>query len=86
MRKYKMACNDINLALLLIRSTPVGLGLPSSTTLFNRPILGLMPRVCRMLINYYSYEDNHDTLKSRHYQLIMNNDTCEESLIIPVWS
>ena len=39
---------DINLAMLQMRSTPVGAGLPSpATLLFNRPIRDLLPKMNR---------------------------------------
>ena len=46
------ANNDVNLALLEIRSTPMVEGLPSPSTLvFNRPIRGPLPQMHREPIN-----------------------------------
>ena len=40
--------NDMNLALLQIISMPIDTGLPSpATLLFNRPIIGLLPKMNR---------------------------------------
>ena len=76
MKKYLGTNNDVNLALLHIRSTPVGPGLPSPTTLLhNRPIRGLMPRAYRMPNNYDYNEDNLNTLKAHQDMLRKNNVT-----------
>ena len=46
MKKCMEVNNDIDPTLLKIRSAPVGLGLPSPTTLvLNRVIKGLIPRI-----------------------------------------
>ena len=58
-------CNntDTNPALLQIRSTPVGLGLASlSTVVFNQPLRGLMLRINRSPIKHDKDEENHDTI------------------------
>ena len=58
------ANNDIYLALLEIRSTPVGMELPSPVTLlFNRAINVIMVRLKGMSINCDCDKDNHNTLK-----------------------
>ena len=45
-KKCKEINNDVHFALLQIRSTPVGIGLPSpAMMLFNRPISALLPQI-----------------------------------------
>ena len=59
------ANNDMNLALLQIRSTSVGPGLSrTATLLFNRPIRSLMQRVGRRPINHDYDKDNLSTQKA----------------------
>ena len=51
--------DDVSLALLQMRSTPIGAGLPSpATLLFNRPIKGLLPQITRELFNING-DDKH---------------------------
>ena len=62
-KKCTEANNDIHLSLLQIRLTPVGIVLPSPTTLlFNMPISGIVPGVSRMPVSGDYDEDNHNTL------------------------
>ena len=47
--------NNVNLALLQVRSMPIDAGLPSlAMQLFNRPISGLSPQMNREPINIYN--------------------------------
>ena len=64
MKKCFYTNQDVNLALLQMRSTPVRNGLPSpATVLFNRPIRELSPMINRMLM-LYDYDDEHyDAMK-----------------------
>ena len=54
-KSYNGKCpdtNDVNLALLQIRSTPITIGLPNpAILLLNRPIRGLLPKMSREPIN-----------------------------------
>ena len=70
--------NDINLALLLMRSMPRIPGLPSlATPILNRPIRGLN----RTPINYGHDEDNQNTM-----QMHQGIYTFKELSLIPVGS
>ena len=56
--------NDVNLASLQIRSTPVDAGIPSpATLLFNRPIRSLLPQMNREPINIKNYNAYYEALK-----------------------
>ena len=62
---------DIHVALLQIRSTPLEPGLVRlATLLFNNPIQGIMPIINRLLIN----SDNDD----EHYESLVNIQTKDD--------
>ena len=58
--------SDPHIALFWIRSTPLGLGLPSPTTLlFNHPIRGIMPIINRPLIGLNNNDEHSEALIKR---------------------
>ena len=78
---------DVNLALIQIRSMPVGPGLLSpATLLFNRPMRGLVPSTSRMLINIDYDEDNYHKLKAEQNEASKNNDTFNKYTLFPIGS
>ena len=73
--------DDINIALLQIKATPLEPGLPTpATLLFNHPIQGIMPIINRIPINSDNNDDYYETLVKRHirnnknYDITRNND------------
>ena len=57
---------DAQVALLQIRMTPLGLGLPCPTTmLFNHPIRGIMPIISQPLIGINNDEEHYEDLANR---------------------
>ena len=73
--------NDVNFALLQIRSLPIGAGIPSpATLLFYRPIRALLPQIGREPINIS--DAYYKALKSKHKPYIKKNDTCKNSYLI----
>ena len=76
---------DIILALIQIRTTPLGPGLPSpAAILFNRPTKGALLKINRSLI-FYSYdEDHYNMLKAKHDKVIQNSDTFKEHTVISI--
>ena len=67
--------SDIYIALLQIRATPLGAGLPSTATLlFKHPIRGMMPILNRPLINL-----NND---DEHYKVIVIRQRMIRTMII----
>ena len=63
--------SDPHIALLQIRSTPLGLGLPSPTTLlFNHPIRGIMPIINRPPIDLNNDDEHYEALVKRQMKMI----------------
>ena len=61
-KKCRQNNNDANFALLQIRSTPIGTGIPSpAKLLFSRPIGGLLPEVRREPININKDDEYYKT-------------------------
>ena len=57
--------DSINLALLQMRSTPVGARLPNAATLlFNRPIRALLSQINMEPINFNANDKHHEALKT----------------------
>ena len=78
---------NVNLALLLIRSTPIDTGLPSSAILlFNRPIRGLLLQMNRKPINIYKDDAENGVFKSHQMRYSKDNDICTESLSFDIGS
>ena len=79
--------NDTHLALLQIRSTPLGLGLPSPAALsFNCPLIGIMPVTSRAPIISNNNDDNYDTVVERQGKADKNYDTLRNYNYIAVGS
>ena len=75
-QKYPDTNQDVSLALLQIRSTPIGTGLPSPTTLpFNRPIRGMLPQIHREPINVNNDDVQYEALKAHQNKYVNNDDT-----------
>ena len=75
-QKYIDTNADTHVALLQIRSTPLGQGLTSpATLLFNCPIRGIMPLLIRPLINTNNNDDHCVTLVERDTKADKNYDT-----------
>ena len=54
------------MALLQIRTTPLGHGLPGQTTLlFNHPVRGIMPLMDSQLINIDNDDEDHKNLSHK---------------------
>ena len=63
MKKCSDSSGDIHMALLQIRTTPLGQGLPSPVTLlFNCPVLGIIPLMDRKPINIDNDDEHHNNL------------------------
>ena len=76
--------DDSTLALLQIRSTMVGTGLPSPVTLlFNRPIRALLPQIYMDIINFNSDDEHYEVLKTHNEKYIKDNDTCRRLIFFP---
>ena len=66
MKKCLDSGGDIHMAMLQIRTTPLGQGLPSpATLLFNCPVRGLTPLIDRPPININNDEGHHNALTYR---------------------
>ena len=64
---------DIQVALLQTRSTPLEPGLPSpATLLFNCPIWGIMPIINRLQINLDNNDDHYESLVNRQAKMTRN--------------
>ena len=79
-KAYDKKCIDtklsIHIALLQIRSTPLGPGLPSpAMLLFNHPIQGILPIVNRLPINTNNEDEHYDMLVNRQTKNDKNNIT-----------
>ena len=62
-QKKSIDANNINLALLHIRFTPLGPVPPHpAMALVNRPTRGLMTKITRTPVDYNHVEDNQNTL------------------------
>ena len=74
-KKCRQSNNDVNFALLQIRSTPIGTGIPSpAMLLFNKPIRVLLPQIVREAINVNKDDGYYNALKSRQETYTKNND------------
>ena len=79
--------SDPHIALLQIRSTPLGPRLPSPTRLlFNHPIRGIMPSINRSLIGVSSDDEYYEALVKRQRRNDKNDDTSRNYALIPIGS
>ena len=66
MKKFLDSRGNIHMAMLQIRTTPLGQGLPSPTTLlFNSLVRDTIPVMDRLPINTNNDEEHHKALTSR---------------------
>ena len=85
--KYIENNNDVNVALLQIRSTLITLGLPSlATILFKQPIRGMLLKINRPPLFYNYDEDHYDKPKLRQDKIAKNNDTLKDHTLISIGS
>ena len=76
MKKYFDCGSDIHIALLQIRSTPLGQGLPSpATLLFNCLVRGIMPITDRPPVNPNNDDEHHTALVNRQDRYEQGIDT-----------
>ena len=69
-KKYTDTGGDIHMAILQIRTTSLGQGLPSPTMLlFNCPVRGIMPVMDRPPINIDNDDEHHQTLMHRQCKM-----------------
>ena len=80
-RKCLDTSQDINLALLQMQSTAVGVGLPSLVMMaFSRPIRGLLLQIDRVPINRDIDEVHYETLET--HQSKYKNDSDAQKIIL----
>ena len=66
-KKCSDSGDDIHMAMLQIRNTPLGQGLPSpAMLLFNCPVRGIMSVMDRQPINIDNDDEHHKNLMHRH--------------------
>ena len=66
----------MNLALLQLRSVPIGTWLPSPVALlFNSPVRGLLPKMNREPININNDGAQYGALKAQQDKCVKDNDT-----------
>ena len=77
----------MHMALLQIRTTPLGQGLPSpAMLLFNHPGCGIMPVIDRKPINIDNDDEHHKNVMHRQGKNDQNNDTSRIFVSIPIGS
>ena len=75
------------MALLQLRTTPLGQGLPSlATLLFNCPVCGIMPVTDRKPLSVDNDGEHHKKLMHRQGKNDPNNDTSQVFVSIPIVS
>ena len=85
MKKYLDSGGDIHLAMLQVRTPPLGQGLPSpATLLFNYPVRGIIPVMDRPPIDID--EEHHKALTNRQYRNDQGNDTFKNLVSLPIGS
>ena len=87
MAKIRETNYDSDLALLQIKSTLVGLGLPSpDMLLFNGLDMGLMLRIDKTPVTHNHNEEHHNTLQVHQNKAIENNHTLKDLFVMPTGS
>ena len=75
------------MALLQIKTTPLGQGLPSpATLLFNYLVHGIMPVIDKKLISIDNDDEHHKNLTQRQGKNDQNKDTSQIFVSIPIGS
>ena len=81
-----MKC-DPHIALLQIRMTPLGLGLPSpATMLFSHSIRGIMPIISRQPVSINDDEEHYEALVNRQTKNDKNQGTPRNNISISTGS
>ena len=79
--------SDPHMALLQIRSTPLGPGLPShATLLFNCPIRGIMPIINRPPIGLNNNDKHYEASVKRQMKNYKIHDTPRKYASVPIGS
>ena len=88
MKKCAYSRNDMHIALLQIRTKPLGQGLPSpAMLLFNHPVRGTMPIINRLLIGTDDDDDeHHKALVDRKCQNGQEKDASKNLVSLPIGS
>ena len=87
MKKCFNSRSDVHIALLQIRITPLGQGLPSPTMLlFNYLVRGIMSVMNRLPVNIDNDEDHHKALVNRQYRNEQGKDTSKTFVYYPTGS
>ena len=85
-KKCSDSGGDVHMALLQIRTTPLGQGLPSlAMLLFNHLVCGIMPAIDRKPVSIDS-DEHHKKLMHRQGKNQPNNDTSQIFVPIPIGS
>ena len=80
LKKYFDTNTDMSLALLLIRATLLGLGLPSpATLLLICPARGIVLVINRSVINTNNNDEHYEELVPRQYRTDENYDTVRDN-------
>ena len=75
-KKCSESGGNIHMALLQIRTTPLGQGLPSpETLLFNHPVCSIMPLIDKKPINIDNDDKHHENITHKQGKNNQNNDT-----------
>ena len=69
--------DDVNIALLQMKSTPIGAGLP---------IRALLPQMNREPISNNADGEHYEVLKTCQDKYLKGNDACKDSLLFPIRS
>ena len=79
-KKYLDNKDDVNLALLQMRSTPIGTELPiPATLLINRPIRAFLLQINREPFNFDADREHYEALKTFQDKYIKGNVTHKDS-------
>ena len=83
-KKCLDSSGDIHMTMLQIRTTPLGLGLPSpAMLLFNCPVRGIMPVMDRPPINVDNEDEHQQTLMHRQGTNDPGNDISKILCLFP---
>ena len=86
-KKCSDSSGDIHMALLQVRITPLGQGLPSlETLLFNHPVCSIIPVIDRKLVSVENDDKHHKNVMHRQGKNNPNNDASPVFLSIPIGS
>ena len=87
MKKCVDSRNDMHIALLQIRTTPLGQGLPSSAILLpNHLVRGIMPVLDRLPTGTDNDDEHHKALVDRQFKNEQDKDTSINLVSLPIGS